>query len=114
MATLLNLKDWLARKSRPDAVPVTVSMFGFTVGQTFVAWQTVSEIWGFKADRITTDEAILEFSTGGQTVSVGEAQPGFLELEAAMIAACPATSEWRQALLAPAFAHDRTLLYRRA
>jgi hypothetical protein len=114
VGTISNLKDWLSRRTLPDLAPVTVSAFGFTVGETLVTWQTVSEIWGYKADRVTTDEAFLEFTAGGISVPVSEEQPGFLELETAMISAFPSTATWRQSVLVPAFAHNRTLLYRRA
>jgi hypothetical protein len=100
--------------SEPDLPPVTADAFGFTIGQRFVAWQTVSEIWGYKADRLTTDEAFLEFASGGRSISVSEEQPGFHALETAMIAAFPGTSAWRQAVLEPPFARNGTLLYRRA
>ena len=84
------------------------------IGQTFVAWQTVAEIWGYQVDRLTTAEAFLEFSAGGLSIPVSEEQPGILALEVAMIAAFPSTAAWRQTVLAPACAHNRTLLYRRA
>ena len=113
MGTISNLKDWLARRSQPELPPVTVGAFGFTVGSAFVAWQNVSEVWGYKADRLTTDEVFLEFAAGGLTIEVSEEQPSFLDLEAAMIAVFPTTSTWRQAVLSPAFARSRTLLYRR-
>lgn len=104
--------DPLSRTSRQPTV--TVSKLGFTSGDAFVAWQTVSEIWSYKADLVTVDEAVLEFVAGGVSISVGEDQPGFEALESAMIAAFPATSAWREAVLPPAFARNRTLLYRRA
>ena len=114
MGTLSSLIERLSRRTRPDLVPVVVSAFGFTVGPTFVAWQAVSEIRGFKADRITSDEAFLEFSSGGQAIVVSEEQAGFNQLEAAMVAAFPTTATWRHAVLPPAFDPCRTLLYRRA
>jgi hypothetical protein len=114
VASISDLKDWLSRKSQPDLPSVTVSALGFTVGEVFVTWQTVSEIWGYKADRLTTDEAFLEFTAGGLSLPISEEQPGFLELEAAMISAFPTTATWRQTVLQPAFARSRTLLYRRA
>jgi hypothetical protein len=76
VGTISNLNDWLSRKSQPDIPPVAVSAFGFTLGETLVTWQTVSEIWGYKVDRLTTDEAFLEFTAGGLSVSVSEEQPG--------------------------------------
>jgi hypothetical protein len=114
VGTISNLKDWLTRKSQPDTPPVAVGAFGFTLGETLVTWQTVSEIWGYKVDRLTSDEAFLEFTAGGLSVSVSEEQPGFLDLEVAMISAFPSTATWRQTVLVPAFARSRTLLYRRA
>lgn len=113
MGTISSLVDRLSRKSRPDLPPVTVTAFGFGVGPTFVAWQTVVEIRAFKVDRITTDEAFREFLANGQCLHVSEEQPGFDRLEAAMIAAFPTTADWRQSVLQPAFEPCRTLLYRR-
>ena len=104
----------LFRRSKPDLPPVAVTAFGFTVGPVVVAWQTVSEIWGYKVDLLTTDEAFLEFSSNGQCISVSEEQPGFDQLESAMVAAFPATASWRQEVLQPPFDRSRTLLYRRA
>ncbi|UHQ18946.1 hypothetical protein LVB87_12230 [Lysobacter sp. KIS68-7] len=92
---------------------MAATAFGFTVGGNVVAWQAVTEIWGFKTDLITTDEAFLEFSFGGQAIVVGEDQPGFTLLESAMVAAFPSTAGWRQTVLQPAFAPCRTLLFRR-
>lgn len=112
MGTLSSLMDRLTRK--PELPPVSVTPFGFTVAESFFPWQTVSEIRGYKIDRLTTDEAFLEFLSGDRTVSVSEEQPGFGQLESAMIAAFPATASWRQAVLQPAFDPCRTLLYRRA
>ena len=114
MGTISSLIERLSQRSKHDLVPVVVSAYGFTVGQYFVAWQTVAEIWGHKDDRVTTDEAFLEFSSNGQSVLVSEEQPGFDQLEAAIVAAFPATATWRQAVLLPAFDPCRTLLYRRA
>ena len=115
MGTISNLVDRLARirRSKPELLPVAVTAFGFTVGPIVVAWQAVSEISAFKIDLITTDEAFLEFSFGDQAISVGEEQPGFNLLESAMVAAFPSTTNWRHAVLQPAFAPCRTLLYRR-
>src|SRR5687768_18221866 len=104
----------LSRRFKPDLPPVAATALGFTVGPTFFAWQTVAEIWGYKVDRITTDEAFLEFSSSGQSISVSEEQPGFDQLESAMFTAFPSTATWRQAVLQPAFDPCRTLLYRRA
>jgi hypothetical protein len=114
VGTISNLMDWMSRRSGQARSPVTVSAFGLTSGESFVAWQTISEIWGYKVDLVTSDEAVLEFVGGGMSIPVSEEQPGFEALEAAMIAAFPATSAWREAVLLPAFARNRTLLYRRA
>ena len=114
MGTISNLMERLTRRPKADLPPVVVTAYGFTVGPVFVAWQTVAEIWGYKVDLLTTDEAFLEFSSNGQCISVSEEQPGFDQLEAAMVASFPATASWRQAVLQPAFDRSRTLLYRRA
>lgn len=114
MGTISNLMDRLPRRSKTDLTPVVITAFGFTVGPAFVAWQTVAEIWGCKADVLTPDEAFLEFSSNGQRISVREQQPGFDQLELAMVAAFPATANWRQSVLQPAFDRWGTLLYRRA
>ncbi|MGO4549534.1 hypothetical protein AB4059_00300 [Lysobacter sp. 2RAF19] len=100
-----------SRRSEPGLPPIAVNASAFTVGPTSVAWQTVSEIWAYKIDLLTTDEAFLEFSFNGQTISVSEEQPGFDLLESEMIAAFPATADWRQHVLLPVFESCRTLLY---
>ncbi|MBF6023128.1 hypothetical protein IU514_03705 [Lysobacter niastensis] len=112
MGTITNLFDWLSRRSsaRPAIV---LTAIGFSAGDGHVAWQSVAEIWGCKADRCTTDEAFLEFVAAGQRITISEEQPGFEVFERAMIAAFPATAAWRDAVLMPPFAANRTLLYRR-
>ncbi len=112
MGTVSSLIDRLSRK--PELPPVLVTSFGFTIGESFFPWQTVSEIWGYKVDRLVPDEAILEFLSGGQRLSISEKQPGFDQLESSMIAVFPVTTTWRQHVLRPAFDSCRTLLYRRA
>lgn len=114
MGTISSLLERLSRKSSSDLLPVTATTFGFAVGPTFVTWQTVAEIRAFKVDRITTDEAFLEFLANGQCLRVSEEQCGFERLECAMIAAFPNTAHWRQSVLQPTFDPCRTLLYRRA
>ena len=93
---------------------IVVTAFGFTSGPAFVAWQAVAEIWACKADLLTSDEAFLEFSCNGQGVRVSEEQAGFEQLERVMVAVFPATANWRQSVLVPAFEECRTLLFRRA
>ena len=114
MGTILEWKDRFLRVSRPALPPVKVTAFGFCVGPDIVAWPSVAEIHAYKMDRLTTDEAFLEFVFDvGQGIRVSDEPPGFDELEAAMIAAFPTTADWRQAVLMPPFAHDFTLLFRR-
>lgn len=120
MGTILELKNRFLRGSKPVLPPVTVTAYGFCVGPDYVAWQSIAEIrtnkeaCAYKVDRLTTDEAFLEFIFGvGQGIRVSEEQPGFGELETAMIAAFPATADWRQAMLMPPSAHNHTLLFRR-
>ena len=114
MGTISNLMGRLTRRSKPELPPVAITSFGFTVGPTFVAWQTVSEISAYKVDLVTTDEAFLEFSFNDQSISVSEEQPEFDLLESAMVAVFPTTADWRQCVLQPAFDPCRTLLYGRA
>lgn len=111
MGTVSSLMDRLSRK--PELSPALVTSFGFTIDKSFFPWQTISEIWGYKVDRLTTDEAFLEFLSGDRRVPVSEEQRGFAQLESSMIAAFPLTAAWRQAVLQPAFDSCRTLLYRR-
>jgi hypothetical protein len=120
MGTILELKNRFLRGSKPVLPPVKVTAFGFCVGPDYVAWQSIAEIRAYKeacayeVDSLTTEVAFLEFIFGvGQGIRVSEGQPGFGELEVAMIAAFPATADWRQAMLMPPFAHNRTLLLRR-
>ena len=114
MGTISKLTDWLSRGTNAAEPAIRVTAYGFALGDSFVAWETVSEIWSYKVDLITTDEVFLEFSTCGRVVEVSEECPGFAALETAMTSAFPVTSDWRAAVLAPAFARNRTILYRRA
>ena len=111
MGTISSLADRLSRK--PELPSILVTSFGFSVGGSFFPWQTVSEIWGYKVDRITTDETFFEFLSGSQRIVISEEQPGFDQLESSMIAAFPTTAAWRQAVPQPAFDSCRMLLYRR-
>lgn len=114
MGTITSLIDRIARaRGRPDPCPVLVTAFGFALGEHAVAWQTVSEIWGYKMDRITTDEGFLEFVAGDKRIAVSEELPGFSAFEKAMIAVFPSTAQWRGDVLQPPFAPNLTLLYRR-
>jgi hypothetical protein len=113
VATISSLLQRLSRKSKAEA-SVKVTAFGFTVGSDVIAWQSVSEIWGYKVDLLTTDEAFIEFVAAGQSFAVSEEAMGFEALESAMVAAFPSTAAWREVVLHPAFAANRTLLYRRA
>ena len=101
-------------RKRSAAAPIELTAFGFAVGSSAVVWQSVCEIWGYKVDLLTTDEAYIEFVFAGQSLAVSEEAPGFEALESAMVSAFPSTATWREAVLQPAFAANRTLLYRRA
>lgn len=101
------------RRRTADAAPLVVTPHGFSLGETFVAWQAVSEIRGWKCDRMTTDEAYIGFTVGDACIAVGEEHPGFDVLEAAMTAAFPSTATWRGVVLAPTFARNETVLFRR-
>ena len=83
MATISSLLQRLSRKSKAEA-SVKVTAFGFTVGSDVIAWQSVSEIWGYKVDLLTTDEAFIEFVAAGQSFAVSEEAMGFEALESAM------------------------------
>jgi len=113
VGTISKLSDWISRKSNADRRAVSVTAYGFATSEVFVAWQNVSEIWGYKADLANTDGVFLEFIAGGRTIVVSEESAGFAALEAAMIAIFPTTCDWRGAIVVPAFALNRTLLYRR-
>ncbi|MDI9239813.1 hypothetical protein QLQ15_12955 [Lysobacter sp. LF1] len=113
MGTLHSLMDRLARRAQPEAPVVSVGAHGFSVGDAFVSWQSVSEIRAFKTDRITADEVLFHIEAAGRTVVVSETSPGFEALEAAMIAVFPSTSAWRAAVIQPPFQANPTVLYRR-
>ena len=113
----MELPKFLERLFRSKATapsPLAISASGFAVGAISVAWSSVSEIWGYKVDLLTTDEAFLQFSFNGHAISISEEQPGFDELESAMVALFPSTAHWRKSVLQPTFDPCRTLLYRRA
>jgi hypothetical protein len=113
MGTILEFKNRLLGGSKPALPPVKVTAFGFCVGPDHVAWPSIAEIHAHKADCRTTGETFLEFVGVGQGIRISEEQPGFGELEAAMIAAFPATAGWRQAVRSSPPTHNRTLLFRR-
>ncbi|MBO9718431.1 MAG: hypothetical protein J7507_16960 [Pseudoxanthomonas sp.] len=115
MGTVTRLLDRIARaRGQPERCAVVVTPFGFALAGRTIAWQTVSEVWGYKIDLPTTDEAFLEFVAGNERIAVSEEQPGFDALASAMAATFPVTADWRSAVLLPAFACNRTLLYRRS
>ncbi len=114
MGTISNLMERLSRTPKAERPSIVVTAFGFTAGLDFVAWQAVSEIQGYKVDLLTTDEAFLQFTWNGHVVHVSEEQPGFEQLEQAMIAVFPSTANWRDKVLLPAFEECASLLYRRS
>ena len=115
MDTFRRLKEFLRRRAAAAPQPIELHSSGFSVGGgTKIAWSDVSEICAYKLDRLTTDEAILEFSLGsGERAAISEEQPGFGALEKAMTRAFPATATWRNLVIQPAFDRNYTVLYRR-
>ena len=114
MDTLRRLRCFLRRQAPAPSQPIELHGSGFSVGSANVTWSDVSEISAYKLDRLTTDEAILEFGFGfGERIAVSEEQPGFGALEAAITSEFPATATWRNLVLQPAFARNYTVLYRR-
>ena len=114
MDTLRRLKDFLERRAAASLQPIELHGSGFSVGSVNIAWSDVFEISAYKLDRLTTDEAILEFAFGpGERVAVSEEQPGFGALEAAIARVFPTTTTWRNLVLQPAFARNYVVLYRR-
>ncbi|KGQ20300.1 hypothetical protein LF41_836 [Lysobacter dokdonensis DS-58] len=109
MGTLHTLKTC---RTAADA-PVVVTPHGFACGDAFVAWQTVCEIRAWQCDHATDSEGYLAFTVGGHALAVGETRDGFAALEAAMIAAFPATAHWRDRVLAPPLERNETVLFRR-
>ena len=112
MGIISSLQDRIRQRLKPR-LPIVVGQFGFSVGDVVVVWQLVSEIRARKVDRITTDEALLEFHVADQIIVVSEEQQGFPALEAAMCAVFPTTTTWRSAVLLPPFAPNLTLVFRR-
>ncbi|MFC3813388.1 hypothetical protein [Lysobacter sp. GCM10012299] len=113
MGTISSLMERLSRKSNCERPAIVVTAFGFTVGPAFVAWQAVSEIQGYLSELPATGEAILQFTCNGHDVHVSAEQPGFEQVEQAMIAVFPSTRDWRANVMQPVFAQCRTLLFRR-
>ena len=106
--------NWFRRPALESLQPIQLHGAGFSVGSVTVAWSDVSEISAYKLDRLTTDEAVLEFVVGlGERVGDSEEQAGFGALEAAITSAFPSTAIWRTLVLQPAFARNYTVLYRR-
>jgi hypothetical protein len=115
MGTVASLLERITRASgHRGRCAVVVSGFGFALGARTVAWQAVCEIWAYKVDLASADEAFLEFVVGADRFVVGEGQYGFDPLAAAMTAVFPSTGDWRDLLVRPPFARNRILLYRRS
>lgn len=113
MGNLIHLDERRPRAAGPGAVPISVTAFGFCIGPTFVPWQAVSTIHASRVHGAACDDVVVEFAAHGQCLPVRAAQPGFADLEAAMIGAFPETTGWREALLLATRARGRTLLFRR-
>ena len=114
MDTFHRLKDFFRRRAPAPPQPIKLHGSGFSVGSVNVAWSDVSEISAYMSDRLTTDEAFLEFAFGsGERVAISEEQPGFGALEVAIARIFPTTATWRSLVLQPAFARNYTVLYRR-
>ena len=113
VGTISSLMDRLARKTAPNAQPIVATAFGFAMGEDFVAWQAVAEIWGHDVQSDHGD-VCLEFSCNGQSVWVAQRQQGFVGLEQVMVAVFPSTAGWRQSVMNPTIGGCRTLLFRRA
>ena len=115
MGTISHLPGRRARdhdRCAPCAIVVTVH--GFAAGDQAVAWQAVSTIRAGRGDLPDGNEALLELTSGDRRVVVGERQPGFAALEAALVAAFPGCAGWRGALPGPpAAAGTFVVLYRR-
>jgi hypothetical protein len=105
------IKDALARRHLGDP-PIELRDDGFVVGGHFTAWNGITEIRAYKIDLLTFDELRLVFESGADNwVEVSEQQPGFSDVEGAMVARFPSTAEWRSRILQPAFATNETVLY---
>lgn len=113
MGTLIDLNARRPRTAGPDAVPISVTAFGFCIGPTFVPWQAVSMIHASRMQNVPGDSVVLEFVAHGQCLPVRATQPGFAALESAMIGAFPDTAGWRGALQAASRTRGRVLLYLR-
>ena len=109
MGTIHTLRT---RRTTVDS-PVTVTAHGFSCGELFVAWQTVCEIRAWMCDHVSADEAHLAFTVGERCMVIGETRPGFDALEAAMVAAFPQTSTWRDAVTLSPGERNETVLFRR-
>jgi len=107
------LKDVLASSRQPKLPPIEVHENGFQVDGRDVLWSAITEIVGYKADLITSDEVRFRFTHSlGQVLECGEDQPGFAALASEVVARFPSASGWQHQLLSPAFAPNTTTLYK--
>jgi hypothetical protein len=95
--------------------PITISGEGFLIGESSISWGEIRKIVASKLDLISVDEIRFASRTiGDQTeewVEISEEQPGFDELIGELESQFPAISGWRELLVKPAFAENRTQLF---
>lgn len=80
-----------------------------------VAWSDIERITAYKADRLTWDTVCLEIlSSAGVVCTVDEETEGFWDLIDDLKRALPTSDQdWEHAVILPAFAENRRVIFPR-
>ena len=81
-----------------------------------VKWEAVSRITAYKLDLVTTDEIrlLIEYGNSPMIVEVSEEQPGFEQFKSTAEIRFQFPDGWWAAVMKPAFAENRAVLFSRA
>jgi hypothetical protein len=113
VTVLGKLKSWLVRDRTPTWATITLSSDGFAVGSRLIEWADITSVTAFKRDMLTFDDVWFQVDGSGESIMVCEEHPGFSEWEAALATQFPSAQTWREVIIKPAFAENRTVLYER-
>jgi hypothetical protein len=107
--------------AKPESWSVSVDPVGFSLrsasGQKVVVpWVLVSEVHAYKLDLLTTDEVRLDISVAAipSCVTISEEMSGFSAFVSHAETELGFLANWWVAVVKPAFASNKLLLFRRA
>lgn len=109
----------LWREGYPDT-EIRLTDDGFSLAKSqreifSLRWNDIQEIVAFKRDLFTTDLVCFSFLTSDGSFEVNEEVPGFSSLESALEKELPGfDNTWRYKVIKPAFAPNRTVIYRKS